>query len=55
MTETPVQPGAGRVVATWASLTTEESIAMRSAATRLADDFTGIYGTETIERFLPIC
>ena len=52
MTETPVQPGAGREVPTWATLTIEESIAIRAAVTRLAGEFTGIYGTETIERFL---
>jgi protein-tyrosine-phosphatase len=52
MTETPVQPGTGREVPTWATLTIEQSIAMRAAASRLADDFTGIYGPETIERFL---
>jgi len=52
MTETPVQPGADREVPTWATLTIEQSIAMRAAAVRLVDDFTGIYGPETIERFL---
>lgn len=30
----------------------DQSIALRSAATRLATDFAGIYGAETIERFL---
>ena len=52
MTETPVQPGPGRGAPTWATLTIEQSIAMRAAAVRLADDFAGIYGPETIERFL---
>ena len=52
MTETSVRPGPGREVPTWATLTIEQSIAMRAAAVRLADDFAGIYGTETIERFL---
>jgi protein-tyrosine-phosphatase len=33
-------------------LTIEESLALRTAATRLGDDFAGVYGTETIERFL---
>jgi arsenate reductase len=42
MTETP----------TWSSLTIDESIAMRTAAIRLTADFDGIYGRETIERFL---
>jgi len=52
MTETSVRPGPGREVPTWATLTIEESIAIRAAVTRLAGEFTGIYGTETIERFL---
>jgi len=52
MTETPARPGPGREVPTWATLTIEQSIAMRSAAVRLGDDFAGIYGPETIERFL---
>jgi protein-tyrosine-phosphatase len=44
--------GSDREVPTWASLTIEESLALRAAATRLADDFAGVYGTETVERFL---
>jgi len=52
MTETSVRPDPGREVPTWATLTIEESIAIRAAVTRLAGEFTGIYGTETIERFL---
>jgi hypothetical protein len=42
MTETP----------TWATLRPDETVALRAAALRLADDFSGIYGTETIDRFL---
>lgn len=55
MTETPVHrspDGSARDVPTWATLTIEESLAMRAAATRLTDDFAGVYGRETIERFL---
>jgi len=54
MTETPLHSPSesGREVPTWATLTIEQSIAMRAAATRLSDDFTGVFGTETIERFL---
>jgi arsenate reductase (thioredoxin) len=33
-------------------LTIDQQLALRSAATRLADEFTGILATETIERFL---
>ncbi|WP_088288379.1 arsenate reductase ArsC [Kineosporia sp. A_224] len=36
----------------WASLPLEQSVALRAAAGRLADDFAGVFGTETIERFL---
>jgi len=37
---------------TWESLHSDERIALRQASVRLADDFAGLYGTETIERFL---
>lgn len=37
---------------TWNTLSLDESLALRTAATRLADEFDGIFGTETIERFL---
>jgi protein-tyrosine-phosphatase len=38
---------------TWASsLPLEQSVALRSAAVRLAGEFEGTYGSETIERFL---
>ncbi|MEH1129364.1 arsenate reductase ArsC [Micromonospora sp. CPCC 206061] len=33
-------------------LSVDQQLALRTAATRLADDFQGIYGPETIERFL---
>jgi arsenate reductase len=33
-------------------LTIEQNLALRSAATRLAEEFDGSFGTETIERFL---
>jgi arsenate reductase (thioredoxin) len=37
---------------TWTSLSIDIRQALRTAATRLADEFAGIYGAETIERFL---
>jgi hypothetical protein len=37
---------------TWATLPVEQSLAMRAAASRLAVEFDGVYGQETIERFL---
>ena len=36
----------------WANLPLEQTVALRAAAGRLAADFDGIYGAETIERFL---
>ena len=36
----------------WASLSIDIQIALRTAAVRLNDEFRGIYGPETIERFL---
>lgn len=36
----------------WATLPLDQSLAMTSAASRLAGEFDGIYGEETIERFL---
>ncbi|MGC4885667.1 arsenate reductase ArsC [Micromonospora sp. DT227] len=30
----------------------DQQVALRTAATRLAEEFTGVYGSETIERFL---
>ena len=37
---------------TWNTLTLDQSLALRHAATRLSTDFEGIFGAETIERFL---
>jgi arsenate reductase len=37
---------------TWATLPLDESLAMKAAAERLASEFDGVYGTETIERYL---
>jgi len=36
----------------WESLHTDEKLALKQASARLADDFEGLYGKETIERFL---
>jgi arsenate reductase (thioredoxin) len=36
----------------WESLHSDEKLALKQASARLADDFAGLYGTETIERFL---
>ena len=37
---------------TWSTLSVDTSLALRTAASRLAVEFTGTFGTETIERFL---
>jgi len=37
---------------TWESLHPDEKLALRQAAARLGGEFAGLYGTETIERFL---
>lgn len=37
---------------TWESLHPDQKLALKQAATRLAAEFTGFYGRETIERFL---
>jgi arsenate reductase len=42
MTETP----------TWSTLTIDQTVALKTAVTRLARDFEGVFSTETIERFL---
>jgi arsenate reductase len=55
MTETPLHTPhdhSGTDTPTWATLSLDQSLALRTAATRLAGDFTGVYGPETIERFL---
>jgi arsenate reductase (thioredoxin) len=36
----------------WATLPLDQSLALRAAASRLAAEFDGVYGQETIERFL---
>ena len=47
MSTTPTTP-----TPTWNTLSLDETLALRTAATRLATDFEGVFGTETIERFL---
>jgi arsenate reductase len=37
---------------TWATLPLDESLAMKSASARLVGEFEGVFGKETIERFL---
>ena len=37
---------------TWSTLSSATTLAIRTAASRFADEFTGTVGTETIERFL---
>ncbi len=37
---------------TWASHSIDTQVALRTAAARLAEEFRGVYGAETIERFL---
>ncbi|MBK8463762.1 MAG: hypothetical protein IPL36_12485 [Nigerium sp.] len=37
---------------TWESLHTDGRLALKQAASRLATEFAGLYGNETIERFL---
>ena len=37
---------------TWSTLTLDQSVALRTSAVRLSDEFTEIFGRETIERFL---
>ncbi|MCW5952303.1 MAG: arsenate reductase ArsC [Propionibacteriaceae bacterium] len=37
---------------TWESLHADGKLALKQAAVRLADEFAGLYGSETIERFL---
>jgi protein-tyrosine-phosphatase len=52
-TPTTGAPGTLRPDApSWASLPLDQAVALRGAAQRLADDFTGVFGPETIERFL---
>jgi protein-tyrosine-phosphatase len=51
MSDTTPTSGHGPAQA-WSDLPLDHAMALRSAATRLAEQFTGIFGTETIERFL---
>ena len=37
---------------TWASLSIDTKLALRTAAVRLTDEFSDVFGSETIERFL---
>jgi protein-tyrosine-phosphatase len=37
---------------TWATLSLDQTVALKSAASQLARDFSGVFGQETIERFL---
>ncbi len=37
---------------TWSTLSIDTTLALRTAASRLAEEFTGTFGSETIERFL---
>ena len=37
---------------TWSTLDLDQAVAMRTAASRLTRDFRGVFGQETIERFL---
>jgi arsenate reductase (thioredoxin) len=37
---------------TWSTLSIDITLALRTAAARLTEEFTGTFGTETIERFL---
>ena len=45
MTDTTPRPS-------WATLPLDQAMVLRSAAVRLSDDFRGVFGPETIERFL---
>jgi len=50
MTEIPLDDRGGRP--NWATLAPETAHALRVAAARLTDEFAGIYGRQTVERFL---
>ena len=50
MSTTPSTPAPS--TPTWNTLSLDESLALRTAATRLATEFEGVFGTETIQRFL---
>ncbi len=36
----------------WATVSLDEGVALKTASTRLGNEFTGVFGQETIERFL---
>ncbi|MBA3409555.1 MAG: arsenate reductase ArsC, partial [Geodermatophilaceae bacterium] len=36
----------------WSTLSLDEGLALKTAAARLSTDFAGVFGQETIERFL---
>ncbi len=53
MNETPLERHlAATEGPNWANLRLDDRLALRTAAAHLADEVTGIYGPETIERFL---
>jgi len=54
MTETtPIAPRAHAATGqAWSDLPLDQALALRSAAARLAEAFAGVFGAETIERFL---
>ena len=60
MTETTPTPpsrprtpeAAGSPSRSWSDLPLDQVLALKSAATRLGEQFTGVFGAETIERFL---
>ena len=57
MTDTPAHPVAAQPTfdasrPSWANLPLDQTVSLRTAATRLAREFDGTFGAETIERFL---
>jgi protein-tyrosine-phosphatase len=50
MTDTPTASPAE--APSWSSLSLDQSVSLRMAATQLTRDFHGVFGAETIERFL---
>jgi hypothetical protein len=54
MTDLTATPTTGPTEPSWnhAGLSTDQQVALKTTATRLAAEFDGVYGTETIERFL---
>jgi arsenate reductase (thioredoxin) len=39
-------------IPTWSTRSIDATVALRTATARLADEFSGTFGTETVERFL---